>query len=80
LYWKKMSKDGALAGIITGATTVLLWIYLPVTINGQSLSSIVYEIVPGFIVCTLTILIVSKFTYKASSEIEDIFDKVEEQH
>jgi len=80
LYWKGMSKDGALAGIITGATTVLLWIYLPVTVNGESLSSTVYEIVPGFIVCTLTILIVSKFTYKASNEIEDVFDKVKGLH
>ena len=79
-YNMRMSKDGALAGIITGATTVLLWIYLPVTINGSSLSSIVYEIIPGFIVCTLTILIVSKFTYKASNEIDVTFDKVKELH
>ena len=80
LYWKKMNKEGALAGIITGAVTVLLWIYLPVSINGQSLSSIVYEIVPGFIVCTLTIVIVSNLTFKQSDEIEATFDKVEALH
>ncbi|WP_076419349.1 sodium/proline symporter PutP [Colwellia sp. UCD-KL20] len=80
LYWKKMTKDGALAGIIAGAVTVLLWIYLPVSIGGQSLSSLVYEIVPGFIVCTVTIWVVSSVTYKQSLEIETVFDKVQEIH
>lgn len=60
LYWKKMTRNGALAGMITGAVTVLLWIYIPITINGQSLSSIMYEIVPGFILCSLVIYVVSK--------------------
>jgi SSS family solute:Na+ symporter/sodium/proline symporter len=62
LYWKKMTRNGALAGMITGAVTVLLWIYLPVTINGQSLSSLMYEIVPGFILCSLVIYIVSSMS------------------
>jgi len=60
LYWKKMTRNGALAGMVTGAITVLLWIYLPITINGQSLSSIMYEIVPGFILCSVVIYVVSK--------------------
>lgn len=59
LYWKKMTRNGALAGMITGAATVLFWIYLPVTINGQTLSSLMYEIVPGFVLCSLVIYIVS---------------------
>ena len=62
LYWKKMTRNGALAGMITGAVTVLLWIYLPVTINGQSLSSLMYEIVPGFILCSLVIYVVSSMS------------------
>jgi SSS family solute:Na+ symporter/sodium/proline symporter len=60
LYWKDMTRNGALAGMVTGAVTVLLWIYLPFTINGQSLSSVMYEIVPGFILCSLVIYVVSK--------------------
>ncbi|MBL4900026.1 MAG: sodium/proline symporter PutP [Colwellia sp.] len=59
LYWKKMTRNGALLGMITGAATVLLWIYVPIHINGQSLSSLMYEIVPGFILCSLVIYIVS---------------------
>ena len=76
LYWKKMTKNGALAGIVSGAVTVLLWIYLPVTIDGQALGSIMYEIVPGFIVATLSIIIVSKITYKQSSSMENLFDNM----
>ena len=80
LYWKKMTKNGALAGIISGALTVLLWIYLPITINGASLSSVIYEIVPGFIICLLTVYVVSLVTYKPSTEIENVFDKMQEIH
>jgi SSS family solute:Na+ symporter/sodium/proline symporter len=59
LYWKKMTRNGALLGMITGAATVLLWIYAPIDIDGHSLSSLMYEIVPGFILCSLVIFIVS---------------------
>jgi SSS family solute:Na+ symporter/sodium/proline symporter len=59
LYWKKMTRNAALAGMITGAVTVLIWIYAPLTIDGQSLSSVMYEIVPGFILCALVIYVVS---------------------
>lgn len=78
LYWKRMTKNGALAGIVSGAVTVLLWIYLPITIDGQSLSSIMYEIVPGFIIATLSIIVVSKMTYKESTSIERLFDEMSE--
>jgi len=80
LFWKQMTRDGALAGIIAGATTVLVWIYAPITVNGQSLSSLMYEIVPGFIVCSLTIFIVSKMTSNESSEVERKFEEVERLH
>ena len=69
LYWKKMTRNGALAGMITGAATVLLWIYLPITINGQSLSSLMYEIVPGFILCSLVIYLVSNMSPQRDVDI-----------
>ena len=62
LYWKKMTRNGALLGMITGAATVLLWIYIPFTIDGHSLSSLIYEIVPGFILCSLVIYVVSSMS------------------
>jgi len=76
LFWKGMNRNGALAGMITGAFTVLFWIYAPITINGQSLSSVIYEIVPGFILCTIAIIVVSKNTKPVSSSIKKMFDQV----
>ncbi len=75
LYWKKMTRNGALAGMITGAATVLFWIYAPITINGQSLSAVIYEIVPGFILCSLVIFVVSKMSPQDDA---DIFAKHDE--
>jgi SSS family solute:Na+ symporter/sodium/proline symporter len=80
LYWKKMNRHGALAGMLTGAITVLIWIYAPITINGQSLSSVMYEIVPGFIVASIAIVLVSRITTKEQPEIEAIFDQVAAKH
>lgn len=49
LFWKRLTRDGALAGMIVGALTVLVWIYAPIEIAGKSLSAHLYEIVPGFL-------------------------------
>ena len=48
-----MTEKGALAGIIAGGCTVLLWKQL----NGGIFN--LYEIVPGFCVSTVVILITS---------------------
>ena len=80
LYWKKMTQQGALAGMLTGATTVLIWIYAPIAIDGQSLSSIMYEIVPGFIMASIAIVVVSRLTAKPQPEIEALFEQVAEKH
>lgn len=80
LYWKRMNKQGALAGMLTGAITVLIWVYAPITIDGQSLSKIMYEIVPGFIAATLAVVGVSRMTSKPNSDIENTFDVVTQQH
>ncbi len=48
LFWGRLTRDGALAGMIAGAVTVLVWLYAPFTIAGQSPSAFIYEIVPGF--------------------------------
>ena len=77
LFWKKMNRNGALAGMVTGAVTVLIWIYAPITINGQPLSAVIYEIVPGFILATMAIVVVSKATGHVSPSITKMFAQVE---
>lgn len=59
LTWKRMTRNGALVGMVAGAATVLFWIYAPVLADGAALSSLIYEIVPGFVVCALAAIIVS---------------------
>jgi|TARA_B110000014_G_scaffold264352_1_gene265206 SSS family solute:Na+ symporter/sodium/proline symporter len=80
LYWKNMTRNGALAGMLVGALTVLFWIYAPITINGGSLSSYLYEIVPGFILCSLTLYIVSKLAPEKDEKLLATFDKVKAIH
>ena len=59
LFWAKLTRNGALAGMLSGAITVLIWIYGPFTIGGESLSAVLYEIIPGFIVCSVVSIVVS---------------------
>lgn len=80
LYWKKMTRNGALSGMVTGAATVLLWIYAPIDIDGQSLSSLMYEIVPGFILCSLVIYIVSSMSPQNDSAILAKHDEMLTHH
>jgi SSS family solute:Na+ symporter len=55
LTWRRMTLAGALAGMITGAAMVILWINL-------GWDGAVYELLPGFAAATLAILIVSLAT------------------
>ncbi len=50
LYYRKLTDTAAVAGILSGATTVMIWSHVPVLSDGQPLSTQVYEIIPGFLV------------------------------
>ncbi len=69
LYWKRMSRNGALAGIIGGGITVLIWKQL----RGGIFE--LYEILPGFIVSTVLIIIFSHFSKKPSAKVEKQFNE-----
>lgn len=77
LLWKRMNFAGALAGMLVGAGTVLIWIYAPIQINGQSLSSLIYEIVPGFILSSISIVVISLITQEPSTQITNKFTEYE---
>jgi SSS family solute:Na+ symporter/sodium/proline symporter len=59
LTWKRLTRNGALAGIVVGAATVLLCIYVPLLAGGATISSVIYEIVPGFVLGGLAAILVS---------------------
>lgn len=80
LYWKGMNRWGALAGMIAGALTVLFWIYVPfAALGGETLSSQLYEMVPGVIMSTLVIVLVSRFTTAPSAEVAAEFEEMEQR-
>lgn len=68
VLWKGMTRNGALAGIVVGALTVILW----KNYSGTSL----YEIIPGFIFATLAIVLVSSMG-RASSTMVARFKKAD---
>lgn len=75
LYKRNLTHTAALAGIISGAVTVLFWIYAPVLDNGKTLSSVIYEIIPGFAVSTATLWLVSAMGEEPSEEVKSMFNQ-----
>ncbi|MGP1587238.1 MAG: sodium/proline symporter PutP [Treponemataceae bacterium] len=72
LHWKKITGKGAIAGIISGGLTVVVWHNIP-----SSLCSIfgIYEILPGFVVCMLFTIIVSLCDKNKNPEMLKNFEK-----
>ncbi|WP_226035426.1 sodium/proline symporter PutP [Aquibacillus saliphilus] len=69
LFWKGLTRNGALAGIIAGALTVIIW--------GDFLSGGIfdlYEIVPAFLL-NLILAVVISLTGKPAPEVEAEFDE-----
>jgi sodium/proline symporter len=52
LFWKKASREGAIAGMISGFVTVVIWKQL----SGGIFD--VYELLPGFIIALLVMLVI----------------------
>ncbi len=70
LYWKNMTKIGALAGIVVGGVTVVVWKQL----SGGIFD--LYEIIPGVILAFIAIVIGSKVSAAPSSKVTDQFEEV----
>ena len=79
LTWKRMTRNGALAGMIVGAAVVLFWIFAPVLPSGAALTTVIYEMVPGFLLSALAIVVVSLLGKAPSGEVTGVFETVEER-
>ncbi|MBZ7928588.1 MULTISPECIES: sodium/proline symporter PutP [Campylobacter] len=67
LFWKRMTKFGAIAGMISGALVVVLW--------KNCVDSNLYEMIPGFLAASLVIIFVSLLT-KVSSGSKIAYEKM----
>lgn len=79
LYWQRMTVGGALAGMVVGAATVLVWIYLPWEIAGNTLAGHMYEMVPGVVLSTLAIVLVSRLTAPPSQTVTGQFNEMTQE-
>ncbi|WP_132999309.1 sodium/proline symporter PutP [Luteimonas arsenica] len=67
LFWGRMTRNGALAGMVVGAVVVIAWKVVAVGLYGSQL----YEIVPGFIAATLAIVAVSLLGREPAQSIRE---------
>ena len=73
LYWSKMNRNGALVGIVIGGATIVIWKQL----TGGWFD--VYEIVPGVIFSTISIVVVSLLTGGPNEEVTQQYKKYQRQ-
>ena len=71
LYWRRTNKYGAIAGMLSGTATVLIWHNLVKPLGGIFA---IYELLPAFIVSLLFIVVVSLLTPAPSAEVLHEFD------
>lgn len=65
LYWAGMNRNGAIAGIIVGGVTIVVWKQL----SGGIFD--IYEIVPGFILSWISIMVVSSMTGGPDKDVQE---------
>jgi len=73
LYNKSITKNGAIAGMVVGALTVIIYKQIAGGIFD------LYELLPGFVAAWIAILVFSKIGAKNSEDVEEIFNEVQER-
>ncbi len=71
LFWKRMTLNGALVGMVLGAAIVIIWK------NFFGVTGL-YEIVPGFICSFIAIIVVSLLDKEPSQDITDRFNEADQ--
>ncbi len=73
LFWKRTTREGAIAGMLGGAAMVFIW-KLGISKLGGAFA--IYELLPAFIFASICIVVVSLLTPMPSKEIEEDFEAV----
>ena len=69
LLWKRMTRNGALSGMLVGAVTVVVW--------KEFIGLGLYEIIPGFIFASIAIYVVSKMGAEPAPSIIKRFEEAD---
>ncbi len=87
LFWKRTNLPGAIAGLVSGALTVIIWDYIPLvskTVDGVASHVTIYKatglysLSVGFVISLVCIIVVSLCTKAPSQEIVDEFEHVDD--
>lgn len=73
LYWSRMTTAGAVAGVVVGGSTVVIWAQL----SGGWFN--LYELVPGFFLSLLAVIVVSLLTARPAESTVNQFNNMLEQ-
>ena len=73
LFWKRMTRAGAIAGMVGGAGMVFVWKLVISKLGGLFA---IYELLPAFIFSAICIVVVSLLTTAPSEQIQADFDAV----
>jgi sodium/proline symporter len=68
LFWRRFTYKGALAGVIVGAVTDILWL---IFLSGPTG---IYELIPGFVISMIVAIVATLLDNAPSDEVTDIFD------
>jgi sodium/proline symporter len=80
LYWKRLNRSGAVAGMVSGGLVVIIWDYI-LCIPGKTgwvtlgEATGLYSLMPGFCVSLVCIVIVSLITKPPSQKVYDEFEQ-----
>lgn len=79
LYWKRTNLSGAIAGIVSGAATVIIWDYIPCMkgVDGMETLAVhtgLYSLAIGFVISLVSIILFSLITKAPSEEILQEFE------
>ena len=75
LFWRRTTKWGAFAGILSGGAMVFIWKFVVrVSFAGTWLD--IYELLPAFIVACIAIVATSLLTKAPEKEVTDIYDEI----
>jgi sodium/proline symporter len=71
LFWKRTTRAGAIAGMLTGGSMVFIWNMLISRLGGVFA---IYELLPAFVLSCIAIVVVSLLTKKADQAVLDDFE------
>ena len=75
LFWKRTTKWGAFAGMLSGGAMVFIWKFvIRTSFAGTWLD--IYELLPAFILACIVIVAVSLLTKAPEKDITDVYDEL----